>query len=301
MLRTGKIPCCGGIWYNQPMKKLLLVTIAFVLTFACATAAAEPSASPSSTPALPSPSQTAGVSPSLTSPAVTPELIVYKSIGETVVRIQMRLRDLGYFNFKPTGNFQTMTVDATIKFQQRQLDANGQSIIADGTVGPQSMGLLFSAAAARAEIVANIPVGPSLQGTPAVVGELTDWGQVKTMLVKGQSYTVTDFNTGSQFRLTYTGGENHAEMECSSAMDTTVLKEVFGNDFSFFKRPAVISINGKNIATSLQGSPHGEDTVSSNDMDGHLCMFFNGSTSHVSNLPDAEHVAQIYKAAGRDG
>lgn len=301
MLRAGKIPCCGGIWYNQPMKKLLLVTIAFVLTFACATAAAEPSASPSSTLALPSPSQTAGVSPSLTSPAVTPELIVYKSIGETVVRIQMRLRDLGYFNFKPTGNFQTMTVDATIKFQQRQLDPNGQSIIADGTVGPQSMGLLFSAAAARAEIVANIPVGPSLQGTPVVVGELTDWGQVKTMLVKGQSYTVTDFNTGSQFRLTYTGGENHAEMECSSATDTTVLKEVFGNDFSFFKRPAVISINGKNIATSLQGSPHGEDTVSSNDMDGHLCMFFNGSTSHVSNLPDAEHVAQIYKAAGRDG
>ncbi|HMM31802.1 MAG TPA: peptidoglycan-binding protein [Clostridia bacterium] len=283
------------------MKKLLLVTIAFVLTFACATAAAEPSASPSSTPALPSPSQTAGVSPSPTSPAATPELIVYKSIGETVVRIQMRLRDLGYFNFKPTGNFQTMTVDATIKFQQRQLDANGQSIIADGTVGPQSMGLLFSAAAARAEIVANIPVGPSLQGTPTVVGELTDWGQVKTMLVKGQSYTVTDFNTGSQFRLTYTGGENHAEMECSSATDTTVLKEVFGNDFSFFKRPAVISINGKNIAASLQGSPHGEDTVSSNDMDGHLCMFFNGSTSHVSNLPDAEHVAQIYKAAGRDG
>lgn len=281
------------------MKKLFLIIVALILTFACATATAEPSASPSATPSSSSPLQTAVVSPSPISTAAS-ELIVYKSTGETVVRIQMRLRELGYFNFKPTGNFQTMTVDATIKFQQRQLDANGQSIIADGTVGPQSMGLLFSANAARAEIVANIPVGPSLQGTPTVLGELTDWSEVKTMLVKGNSYTVTDFNTGNQFHLTYTGGGNHAEMECSSAPDTILLKEVFGDDFSFFKRPAVISINGKNVAASLQGSPHGNDTISANDMDGHLCMFFNGSTSHVSNLPDVEHASQVYKAAGRD-
>lgn len=280
------------LWYNRPMnmKKLFLIALALFITLSCTVAGAEPTASPSAAPS-------ASASPP---PSGASQLIKYKDIGETVTRIQMRLRELGYFAFKPTGNFQTMSVDATIKFQQRQLDENGLPIMADGSVGAQSMAILFSPNAVRAEIVAGIPVGPSLQGTPAAVGELVDWSVVKTLLFAGQSYTVTDFNTGRQFRLTFTGGENHAEMEAASATDIAALKEVFGGQFSFFKRPAVIAVGDKLIAASLQGYPHGEDTVSGNDMDGHLCMYFSGSISHVSNLPDAEHAAQVYKAAGRD-
>ncbi len=276
------------------MKKFFLAALALCLTLFSATAAAEPTASPSAEPS-------ASVSPSPSSPSGSVStLIKYKDTGEPVVRIQMRLRELGYFAFKPTGNFQTMSMEAVIAFQQRQLDANGKPIISDGTVGAQSMEILFSPSAARAEIVSGIPVGPSLQGTPSVVGELVDWSEVKTLLSVGNTYVVTDYNTGRQFNLTFAGGENHAEMEASAATDVTAIKEVFGGDFSFFKRPAVIKIGDKNIAASLQGYPHGSDSVSVNDMDGHLCMYFNGSTSHVSNLPDAEHAAQIYKAAGRD-
>ena len=119
------------------------------------------------------------------------------------------------------------------------------------------------------------------------------------MLTLGKSYNVVDFNTGTQFSLTFTGGTNHAEMEATTAADTATIKSVFGNAFSYFKRPVVIMIGEKKVASSLQGFPHGTDTVSQNDMDGHLCLYFQGSLSHVGALPDAEHVNQVYKAAGR--
>lgn len=271
------------------MKKCVLSALALGILLFCATAAAEPSPTPSYS-AKPT------VSPAASGSS---ELIVYRNTGETVLRIQLRLRELGYFNFKPTGNFQSMSVEATKKFQQRQLDANGQPIMSDGTVGAQSMSILFSQNAVRAEIVAGIPVGPLLSGSPKVTGELVDWNEVKPLLKTGQVYTVTDFNTGMEFNITFTGGENHAEVECTSATDVIELKSVFGGDFSFFKRPAVINIDGRNIAAALQGFPHGGDTISGNDMDGHLCLYFSGSRSHVCNLPDAEITGQIYKAAGR--
>jgi hypothetical protein len=34
-------------------------------------------------------------------------------------------------------------------------------------------------------------------------------------------------------------------------------------------------------------------------MDGHACLFFDGGLSHVGALIDAEHVNNIYTAAGR--
>jgi hypothetical protein len=33
-------------------------------------------------------------------------------------------------------------------------------------------------------------------------------------------------------------------------------------------------------------------------MDGHTCMFFQGSVSHVGGIADVEHQRQIYAASG---
>ncbi len=255
-----------------------------VLSALLSAALAEPSAAPS---AAPSPG------------AGSAGLIAFNSKGETVVRIQIRLRELGYFNYKPTGNFQSMTVEATKKFQRKQTDANGLPIIADGTVGAQSMEFLFRHDAARADIDAVIPIGAALSGTPGAKGELVDWGEVKTLLETGKSYLVRDFNTGATWRMTYTGGENHAEVECTSAEDAYSYRKAFGDAFNYSKRPVLIEIGGRLVAASLQGFPHGEDAISGNDMAGHACMFFNGSLSHVGGFPDVEHQALVYKASGR--
>ena len=266
------------------MKKLIALILICALSCLTAVSYAEPTASPSATPAQ---------------SAFASSLISYGVTGETVVRIQLRLRELGYFNYKPTGNFQNMTVEATKRFQQRQTDAAGLPIMADGTVGEQSMGILFSHGAQRADITASIPIGPQLSGAASVTGELVPWGEISTLLTPGTAYQITDYNTGSSFSVKYTGGSGHAEVECASPSDTALLLEAFGGTFNYSKRPVVIQLSGRMIAASLQGYPHGDDQVSANEMAGHVCLFFDGSLSHVANLQDVEHQAQVYAAAGR--
>ncbi|MBQ2662530.1 MAG: peptidoglycan-binding protein [Clostridia bacterium] len=274
------------------MKNLLVFIILLSLLLVAGIANAEPDTvftlEPIATPS-PSPLQT----------PVSDELIHYGVSGEKVVRIQLRLRELGYFNFKPTGLFQSTSADAAKRFQTFQRDEQGNPIIADGTIGAQSLGILFSREAVRNTITAGIPIGSSLIGTPTITGTLISWNDIKTTLKIGNSYTVVDYNTGTQFSLTYTGGENHAEAEAATPQDSATIKSVFGDAFSYYKRPVVILVGEKKIAASLQGFPHGSDQVSQNDMDGHICLYFQDSLSHVGALPDAEHTNLVYKAAGR--
>ncbi len=210
--------------------------------------------------------------------------------GEMVVRIQLRLRELGYFMFKPTGSFQNLTVSSVIAFQQKQTEENGAPIIADGSVGPQSRGILFSGRANRMDILADIPFG-QISTTMAATGELVNWKTVKPQLRAGQTYTITDCYSGAQFSMTFVDGENHAEMRCAAAEDEAVYKELFGGEYNYSKRPVLITLNGKNVAASLQGMPHGTGS--------HSCMYFDGSLSHVGTLSDIEQLNQVHKAAGR--
>ena len=103
-----------------------------------------------------------------------------------------------------------------------------------------------------------------------------------------------------QINIMEPGGEGHAEVECRTAEDTAIYLEAFGGEFNYSKRPVIVTIGANSVAASLQGQPHGEDTVAANDMDGHACLYFSSSTSHVASLPDVEHQAQVYKAAGRN-
>ena len=231
---------------------------------------------------------------SVSSAASIYETVAQNSFGETVQRVQIRLRELDYFYFKPTGNYKGMTVNSVIKFQMRE------GLPVDGTAGEQTQTILFSARALRATIPdsVHIPIGPSLQGTQEIKGSLVRWDTIKTELIVGKSYRVMDYNTGKVFYMTYTGGTNHAEMECTTAEDMAKFLSVFCGVVNYSKRPVVIGVNGKDVAASLYGFPHGTDTIKDNDMDGHTCMFFQGSTSHVGGIADVEHQRQIYVAAG---
>ncbi len=228
-------------------------------------------------------------------------IISLDETGELIAMLQTRLRELDYFHFKPTGRYQGLTRNAVIEFQKNQVTPDGNPVIADGTFGAQSEEILFSSKAIRAPIPQNvkIPIGDSANGTQTQTGKLMPWEEVKAKMVVGQSYTLTDFNTGVTFSMVYTGGTNHAEMECATANDATIFKDTFGGEYNYFKRPMLLPLDGTMIACSLQGEPHGEDTISRNDMDGHACLFFDGSLSHVGALIDAEHVNNIYIAAGR--
>lgn len=276
--------------------------MALLCTGSAAFAAADESPSPEATPEpTPTPNQTYTPSNAAAEPfnGLIAISALQNATNEDVVRVQLRLRDLCYFPFKHTGNYQRMTADAAKAFQLKHTMDDGTPMIADGTIGSQTMDILFRHNVSRADINANITVGTSQVSGKVPNGELVNWSEVKGMLALGTSYLVTDYNSGTSFYLVYTGGENHAEMECKDAFDSSVLRDVFGGEYSFFKRAVIISVNGRQIAASLQGYPHGSDEYGQNDMTGHVCMFFGGSLSHVGSLPDAEHQELVYKAAGR--
>ena len=223
------------------------------------------------------------------------ELIKYGSNGDEVVRIQYRLRDLGYFNFKPTGNFQTMTVNAAIAFQE------GNNIMADGSIGDESKETLFGHLAYRAAIPQNlhIPIGHTTDNPPVAYGVLKDWNEINTIIPNGSTLKITDLYSGDPYSVKRVSGTNHAEVETVSPNDTAAMLEVFGGEFNASKRPVLVEIGGVNVAASLQGLPHGSDSISANEMSGHCCLYFYNSKSDVMNLPDIEHVNQVLKAAGQ--
>lgn len=221
------------------------------------------------------------------------------STGEMVVRIQIRLRELGYLTFKPTGAYRSMTVDAVKAFQER-CGQFGESIGIDGRMGVQSIGRLFAFTAPQSAIPASVhmPKGPTSSEMQAK-GELVSWDTVKTQLVSGRKYHVVDCSTGTEFDLVFCGGENHAEMELASEEQLESFDYICGLEYNFLKRPIVVEINGELVAASLQCYPHGSDTLSNNGMEGHVCVFFENSLSHVGSLPDVEHNSNVYSAAGR--
>lgn len=222
------------------------------------------------------------------------------STGSMVVRIQMRLRELGYLNFKPTGSYKSMTVNAVKAFQSNYRDS-GYEMQVDGKMGPQSLELLFKYDAKRVSLNGvSIPSGPKhASDTLVATGDLVSWASVRDLLRSGKAYTITDCYTGKVFELVFTGGDSHAEMEPADPSALEGFKAICGEQYNFLKRPVIIEIDGQKIAASIQCWPHGDDTISGNGMDGHVCLFFDGSTSNVGRLPDVEHTENIYKASGQ--
>lgn len=259
------------------MKKLTIVFLAMIMAFALCSA----------------PLSSAGASSGGT---------VYDktSTGSMVVRIQKRLRELGYLNFKPTGSYKSMTVSAVKAFQTSYRD-NGYDMLVDGKMGPDSLELLFKYDALRISLSGiSIPSGPKHGASKLEkTGNIVEWEKVRTMLIPGESYTFIDCFTGKEFSLVFTGGVNHAEMEPRDEAQLAGFKAICGDEYNYLKRPVVVLINDNEIAASIQCWPHGEKVIAESGMEGHVCLYFDGSISNVGKLPDVEHNETVHKAAGQ--
>lgn len=221
--------------------------------------------------------------------AAQAELLGSGSSGAAVYRLQQRLQDLDYFNFKPTGNYASMTRSAVMKFQE----FNGLS--ADGTAGEETLALLFGSSAKRNPIAAKIPFGIT-EGTPASGGLALDWSEVDAIFPVGTRCQLIDLTTSMTFRIERTGGTNHAEVAPVSAEDAAVFLELFDGTPNWSKRAVAVSVDGRRVAASLQGMPHGEKSVMGSGLTGSCCLYFSGSRSDIFNLPDAEHQKTVIKA-----
>ena len=205
--------------------------------------------------------------------------------GEEIVRIQTRLFDLGYYSYKPTGSYRTVTRTAVIAYQA----ASG--LMSDGSVGAETMNALFSRGAKRVDFHAYVPLSFSAQGPLAQKGNPIEWKDVQPRLNAGESYRIKNAATGEEATLLFVSGENHAEMDLPLLVQDrtaalTMMTNWLGKRNSFYKCAILFDLDGQWVSASIQW-----DGVS------HACIYFSGSLSHVLHLHDLEHEANIRKVS----
>jgi len=123
------------------------------------------------------------------------------------------------------------------------------------------------------------------------------WTEVRHMFPRGMEVNVTDVTTGRSFMMRRTGGRNHADSEPVSTMDSMIIFDIWGG-WSWNRRPIIVEINGQLIAASMNGMPHGFDTIPGNGIRGHLCIHFRHSMTHIGNRECLEHQAMVLRASG---
>lgn len=200
------------------------------------------------------------------------ELITTGDTGEMVVRVQTRLMDLGYYTYKPTGFFQSFTRASVIAYQKNS------GLMADGSIGSDTMSSMFHNTAMRAPFAAGITLSFSVQSRKySFHGSDASWSSVQPLLIPGQTYILINCATGDEIRLTHTGGENHADMIPADEETTALLNEWMGEQCSYYKCAMAFVLDSDRIASSIQWC------------DGSCCVYFRGSGSQKYNLQDVEH------------
>jgi hypothetical protein len=217
--------------------------------------------------------------------------------GSEVVRLQMRLRELGFFNYRPTGNFFSVTKNSVIDFQKNN------DLGSDGRVGEQTYQKLFSTSdvARRTKSPSVTIVAGKQSSTPVLKGQLGDWATINTAFAVSSTTTVkvTDCVSQKAFYVYRTGGTNLAEVETATEGDYATFKECFGGKTTWERRGVIVTINGTDYSASLFGSPNGTDTLASNGMTGHTTLYFYGSKSDILGFADKEDSKQVLWAAGQ--
>lgn len=282
------------------MKKAVFIILVMALVFMIAVPVSLGAPEDDEATGTDDPQSTEDVMPDDAPPsdAQTFELIKLESAGMQVFRIQMRLRALGYLNYRPTGQYKGLTQQAVIQFQQN----NGLS--SDGQIGQMTFDKLFSDDVVRKPLSASVPVysGPAL-GTAPAPGEAADWATVvDAAFPAGATATVTDYNSGKSFAVERTGGTGHADVKTVDAAAYTTFLECFGVPAdaapTWEKRAVLVTVGTSTYAASMFGHPTGIGEAGSGEMKGHVCLYFKGSTSDVLGFVDKEHYKMVLVAAG---
>ena len=169
--------------------------------------------------------------------------------GAEVFRIQMRLRDLGYLNYRPTGMYKGMTQSAVVEFQKNN------SLDSDGRIGELTYDKLFAMDAVRKPLGTGIVIkaGPDLTGNPTP-GEAADWSTVVDPAIPvGTTFTITDFNSATSFSVIRSGGTGHADVETVDAAANDAFLQCFGGEPTWEKRPVLVTVGGQDLCGVATG------------------------------------------------
>lgn len=130
-------------------------------------------------------------------------------------------------------------------------------------------------------------------------GDLLDWEQAKSRVPLKSKLTVVDLETGLSFQGQRRAGSHHADVQPLTRSDTAVMKQIYGGTWSWKRRAILVLSDGRPIAASMHGMPHGGDGIPDNGFSGHFCIHFLGSSTHRSGQVDVAHQLMVHKAAGK--
>ncbi|MCL1877243.1 MAG: SH3 domain-containing protein [Defluviitaleaceae bacterium] len=130
--------------------------------------------------------------------------------------------------------------------------------------------------------------------------EKLEWRDAQNLVTHGRIFTVVDVRTGISWEMASFSNGNHADVEPITANDTAAMLRAFGQ-WTWTPRPVHVVVGGRTIAASINGMPHAGSTRSENNMDGHVCLHFLGSTTHTTNAPGharnhQDAVAEAFRA-----
>lgn len=200
--------------------------------------------------------------------------------GSDVVKLQQALECLGYYDGVIDGEYGEGTEKAVRAFQRKR----GMKV--DGIAGSGTIRVLFGSSSTK-----NSSSGSSSSSSPKYKTEVKDWfaDNVTRLIPKNATFTVKDVYTGRTFKVRRWSGSNHIDAEPLTASDSATMKAVYGGSWSWRRRPILILYNGHVYAASMNGMPHGDDTISGNNFDGHFCIHFKNSKTHGTKKVDKDH------------
>lgn len=191
-------------------------------------------------------------------------------MGNSVLDLQSTLSAMGY-SVTADGQYGYDTQAAVMKLQR------DMGIDADGIIGPQTR-----------RLVGNNNVGGV---------ELLEWWKGGSVAyARLTEATVVDVRTGKRFRISRYGGDKHLDAEPLTAADSAIMKEIYGGEWSWDRRPVWLEVNGRVIAASMNGMPHEGYHITNNNFDGQFCIHFLGSKTHNTDRTDELHQECIQEA-----
>jgi hypothetical protein len=166
----------------------------------------------------------------------------------------------------------------------------------------EQSGDLWSAAESKRLILPNKISGKLLKAASILksqhYGKLVAWEDAKLIMPRYSNFSIKDLETGLTFRVQRRAGSDHADVQPLTKEDTKIMKRIYDGRWSWKRKAILVYSDGKQIAASMNGKPHGGDGIPDNDFSGHFCVHFLNSTTHRSEIPDLAHQLMIQKAEG---
>lgn len=236
--------------------------------------------------------------------------------GSRVTQLQSDLKKLGYLSVNPTGYFGSLTKTAVKKFQKKY------GLTQDGIAGNVTLTKISKLLGSTGTTASSAKETTASRGGSDRTGSyIVSWfGGAENIFKIGDIAEVYDIRTGRTFKIKRTYGHNHADCETLTAQDTKIMKSIYGGDWSWERRPIIITVNGRALAASMAGMPHAGvegspantyvksrsggygggdnlDAVKGNNMSGVFDVHFLNSRTHGTNKVDSKHQQALKDAA----